>query len=98
MLAVAVHEQHCAKAGMVQPRHQGGFLAEIARQRHHLHVERISGKRARDRQRIVGAAVVDIDHLAGKAVTGLQRAGEAGQPLVQHGEPGRLVVQRHDNR
>ncbi len=40
MLAVAVHEQHRAAPGMVEPRHQGGFLAEIARQRHHLNVER----------------------------------------------------------
>ena len=68
MLAVAVHEQHRAAPGMVQPRHQRGFLAEIARQRHHLDVERVGGKRARDRQRVVGAAVVDIDHFAGKAV------------------------------
>ena len=71
MLAVAVHEQQRAAAGMVQPRHQRGLLAEIARQRHHLDVERVGGKRARDRQRVVGAAVVDIDHFAGKAVTRL---------------------------
>ena len=43
MLAVAVHEHHGAAAGMVEPGHQGGFLAEIARQRHHLHVERVGG-------------------------------------------------------
>jgi len=30
MLTVAVHEQHCAAPGMVQSRHQRGFLAEIA--------------------------------------------------------------------
>ena len=49
VLAVAVHEQHRAAAGMVQPRHQGCFLAEIARQRHHLDVKCVGGKSARDR-------------------------------------------------
>ena len=68
MLAVAVHEQHRAAPGMVQPRHQGGFLAEIARQRHHLNVERIGLESARDGERGVGAAVIDIDDLAGKPV------------------------------
>jgi hypothetical protein len=29
---------------MVEPGHQGGFLAEIARKRHHLHIERGSGR------------------------------------------------------
>ncbi len=70
MLAVAVHEQHRAAAGMVEAGHQRGLLAEIARQRHHLEVERVGGQAARDRQRVVGAAVVDIDHFAGEAVTG----------------------------
>ena len=48
MLAVAVHEQHRAAPRMVEPRHQGGFLAEIARQRHHLNVERVGLQGARD--------------------------------------------------
>ena len=82
MLAVAVHEQHRAAPGMVQPRHQRGFLAEIARQRHHLDVERVGGKRARDRKRGVGAAVVDIDHFAGEAVA-LPAASWRGRPAAR---------------
>ena len=39
VLAVAVHEQHGAAPGVVEARHQRGFLAEIARQRNHLNVE-----------------------------------------------------------
>jgi hypothetical protein len=31
MLAIAVHEQDSAAGGMIQPRHQRGLLAEIAR-------------------------------------------------------------------
>jgi hypothetical protein len=98
MLAVAVHEQHRAAPRMVQPRHQRGFLAEIARQRHHLNVERLGAKPARDGERRVGAAVVDIDDLAGKAVALPQRFGEAAKPLVQKRQPGRLVVHGYDDR
>jgi hypothetical protein len=61
MLAVAVHEQHGAAPGMVESGHQGGFLAEIARQRHHLDVERIGGKPARDASGASAAAVIDVD-------------------------------------
>ena len=98
VLAVAVHEQHRAAAGMVQSRHQGCFLAEIARQRHHLDVEPVGGKPAGDAERGVGAAVVDIDHLAGEAVALPQRFRQRAKPLVQQGQPGRLVVQGDDDR
>ena len=94
MLTVAVHEQHGAAPGMVQSRHQGGFLAEIARQRHHLNVERIGGKPARDAERRVRAAVIDIDDLAGEAVALPQRLCPSAKPLVQKCQPGGLVVQR----
>ena len=45
MLAVAIHEQHGAETGMVETGEQSGFLAEIARQRDHLDVERHGGQR-----------------------------------------------------
>ena len=45
MLAVAVHEQHGAEPGMVEAGEQGRLLAEIARQRHHLDIERIGRQR-----------------------------------------------------
>ena len=47
MLAVAVHEQHGAAPGVIEARHQRRFLAEIARQRHHLDVERFGAKALR---------------------------------------------------
>ena len=46
MLAVAVHEQHRAEAGVVEAGQQRRLLAEIARQRDHLHVERFGRQRA----------------------------------------------------
>jgi hypothetical protein len=98
MLAVAVHEQHRAAPGVVQPRHQGGFLAEIARQRHYLDIEHVGGKPARDIERAVGAAVVDVHHLASQPVTLAQLAGQLAKPRVQRGKPGGLVIHRHDDR
>ena len=98
MLAVAIHEQHGATPGVVEPRHQRGLLAEIARQRHHLNVERLGGKFACDAERGVGAAVIDIDHLAGEAVAVLQRFCQFAEPGVQRGESGGLIIQRHDDR
>ena len=46
-----------------------------------------AGKRARDRQRVVAAAVVDIDHFAGEAVACLQRAGEAASRSCSTASP-----------
>ena len=98
MLAVAVHEQHGAPPCMVQPRHQGRFLAEIARQRHHLHVERIRCEAIGNCERRIGAAVVDIDDLAGKAVAPPEHARQIHDPLMQSREPRRLVINRNDDR
>ncbi len=98
MLAVAVHEQHRAAAGMVQSGHQRGFLAEIARQRHDLDIEPIGCEGARDAERCIRAAVVDIDDFAAKAVTLSQRLCQPAEPLVQQRKPGRLVVRGHDDR
>jgi hypothetical protein len=98
MLAVAVHEQHRAAPGVVQAGHERGLLAEIARQRHHLNIERIGGKGACDREGGVGAAVVDINDLAAKAVAPAKRRCQFAEPLMQRCQPGRLVVQRHDDR
>ena len=98
MLAVAVHEQHRAEPGMVQPRHQRRFLAEIARQRHHLDVEPVGAKPARDVERRVGAAVIDIDDLAAEAVALPQRLRQRAEPLVQKGQPGCLIIEGDDDR
>jgi hypothetical protein len=83
---------------MVEPRHQRRFLAEIARQRHYLNIERMGGKAVGDRERRIGRAVVDIDDLAGKAVALPQRACEIAEALMQRRKTRRLVVNRHDDR
>ncbi len=83
---------------MVQPRHQGGLLAEIAGQRHHLNIERIGGKPARNAERRVGAAIVDIDDLAGQRVAPPQRLCRFANSLVQKCQPGRLVVHGYHDR
>ena len=64
MLAVAVHEQDSAAPCMIKAGHQRGFLAEIARQRNHLDIERIGIKPARYGERVIGTAVIDIHDLA----------------------------------
>src|SRR2546423_8289663 len=97
MLTIAVHEQDGAARGMVQSRHQSGFLAEIARQRNHLDIERIGRKPARDGEGGISAAVIDIDDLAVKPVALPQSLGQTAQTFMQKREPGRLVVQRNDN-
>ena len=97
MLTIAVHEQDGPATGMVQSRHQSGFLAEIARQRNHLNVERIGRKPARDGEGGIGAAVIDIDDLAVKPVILSQGLCQPAQTFMQERKPGRLVVQRNDN-
>ena len=79
MLAVAVDEQHGAEPGVIEAGEQRRLLAEIARQRHDLHIERRGRQRAGDRKRIVAAAVVDIDHLAGEPALGAERARHLGE-------------------
>ena len=61
MLAVAVDEQHGAEPGVIEAGEQGRLLAEIARQRDDLDVERPGRQRAGDAAGCVAAAVVDID-------------------------------------
>ena len=99
MLAVAVHEQHGAEAGMVEAGEQRGLLAEIARQRDHLDVERVGRQRARDRQRVVAAAVVDIDDL-GREPPAFLAAGRRSSAMraCKRGKPGGLVEDRDDDR
>jgi hypothetical protein len=98
MLAVAIHEQERAVARVVEAGEQRGLLAEIARQRHHLHVEDIGGQCARDRQGIVRAAVVDIDDLAGKLARLPQSRRDLGEPRVQVAQVFAFVEHRHDQR
>jgi hypothetical protein len=83
---------------VIQSRHQRGFLAEITRQRHHLDIERIGRKPARDGERRVGAAVIDIDHLAIEAIAVPERSCQVAEPLMQKRKPGRLVIDGHDDR
>ena len=98
MLAVAVDEHHGAEPGVVEAGQQRRFLAEIARQRHHLHVEPVGRKGARDGERVVGAAVVHIDDFAGERACPLQILRDVGEPRMQAFEAGALVVERNNDR
>ena len=83
MLAVAVDEDHGAEPRVIEAGEQRRLFAEVARQRHHLHVERARRQRPRNRKRIVAAAVVDIDHFTGKSAVGAKRPRNLDQPGVQ---------------
>ena len=98
MLAVAVDEQNRAEPGMIEAGEQRRLLAEIARQRDHLHVERVRRQGAGDGQRVVAAAVVDIDHFAGQRALGAESARDFDEPRVQTRERGRFVVERNHDR
>ena len=98
MLAVAVHEQHGAEPGMVEAGEQSGLLAEIARQRDHLDVERIGDERTGDLGGAVAAAVVDIDDFGREIALDLEPARHLGDALVQGGKPLGLVEHRHHDR
>ena len=98
MLAVAVHEQQRAALRVIQARHQGGFLAEIARQRNHLHVQCDGGKRAGEVERVIGAAVIDINDFAGEAEALPQLYRKRTETFVQLLEPGGFVVNGDDDR
>ena len=87
MLAVAVHEQHGAEPGMIEAGEQRRLLAEIARQRDDLDVERHRrGSACGDLAGVVAAAVVDVDDLAGEPALDLEHARHLGDALVQGGE------------
>ena len=64
MLTVAVDEQDGVEPGVVEAGEQSRLLAEIARQRDDLHVERRRRRAMGDRESVVAAAGVDVDHLA----------------------------------
>ena len=98
VLAVAVDEQRGAEPGVIEAGHQRRLLAEVARQRKHLHVECFRRQRAGDREAVVAAAVVDVDHLAGEAALLAQPPRHRGEPLVETREAGGLVVDRHHDR
>ena len=98
MLAVAVHEQHGAEPGMVETGEQGRLLAEIARQRDHLDIERIGRQRIGDTVGGIGAAVIDINDFGAQVALDLEPARHFGNALVQGGEALGLVEYRHDDR
>ena len=98
MLAVAVHEQDGAEAGVIEARRQRRLLAEIARQRDHLEIDRGGRQRPRDRQRGVAAAVVHIHDLDHEPVGRAQAPRHLDDAAMQGIEPGRLVVDRNHDR
>jgi hypothetical protein len=98
MLTVAVDEQHRAAASMIEPGQQRRLLAEIARQRNHLHVNCGRRKLARNGERAIATAVVDIDRLAGKRAGFTKPLCHLYEPRVQAFKRRRLVVERHYDR
>ena len=98
MLAVAIHEQHGAEPRMIETRQQRRLLAEIARQRHDLDVERLGRQGVRHGQTVVAAAVIDIDHLGRKTALLPQLAGDLGELRVKLRKADALVEHRHDDR
>jgi hypothetical protein len=98
MLSVAVHEQHCARRGVIEPRQERGFLAEISRQRNNLDVERNRGERSGDVASVVAAAIVDIHDFDIEPASGLLIARDLGDTFMQGRQPFSLVEQRHDDR
>ncbi len=86
MLAVGIHEQHGAEAGMIEAGEQRGLLAEIARQRDHLDVDRLRRQRQRRRERRIAAAVVHIDDLAGEPALGGEPGGDLADARMQGGQ------------
>jgi hypothetical protein len=98
MLAVAVHEQHGAAPRVIEAGGERRLLAKIARQRDDLHVKRIGRQAARNRERIVAAAVVDVDDFDQKPALLREHARGVAQLLVQACEAAGLIVERNDNR
>ena len=98
MLAVAVDEQGRAEPRVIEAGHQRRLLAEVARQRERLHVERLGRQPTRHREAVVAAAVVDVDRLAGEAVLLAQPPRHRNKLVVEAREAGALVVHRHHDR
>ena len=97
MLSIAVDEQHGAEPGVIEAGEQRRLLAEIARQRQQLNIERRGRQLVSDRKRIVAAAVVDIDHLAGQPVLGIERARHLGEFGMEPRQRSRFVMDGNDD-
>ena len=98
MLTVAIHEQHGAEPRMIEARHQRRLLAEVARQRHDLDVQRLGRQGLRHGQAVVAAAVIDIDHFGRKTARLAELPRDLDQAIVKPRQADALVVHRHDDR
>ena len=98
MLAVAVDEHHRAEPGVIEAGKECRFLAEIARQGHHLDIEARGRQRARDRESAIAAAVVDIDYLAGERALSFQVMCDFRQLGMQALKAQGLIVEWHHDR
>src|SRR6185312_10496180 len=72
VLAVSIHEEDGTRTGMIQAGEQGGFLAEIARKRDDLNVERHRGQGFCDVAGTVVTTVVYINYLDAQSAFGLE--------------------------
>ena len=97
MLSIAVDEQHRAEPGVIEAGEQRRLLAEIARQRDQLNIERRGRQLVSDGKRIVAAAIVDIDHFAGEPVLGIERARHLGERGMEPRQRRRFVMHGNDH-
>src|SRR5262249_46223257 len=95
MLAIAVDEQHGAAARMIEAGEQRRLLAEIARQRNHLHVKRRRRQFAGNGKRAVTTAVIDVDDFTGQRACHGEALRHLDEPRVHTCERCRLVIKRH---
>ena len=99
MLTVTVHEQHGAEPGVIEAGQQRSLLAEITRQRNHLDIERVGREPARNRQRVIPAAIVDINDFSDQPPAVAQRSRNLNDAGVQPGQvPGLVVDRDHDGQ
>ena len=71
------------------------LLAEVARQRNNLDIERVGSKPARNRQRLIPAAIVDVDDFSDQPPAVAQRSRNLDDAGVQPRQVPGLVVDRH---
>src|SRR5262249_1676166 len=76
---------------------EGGFLAEIPRQRHDLYIDRDGEQGSRDVAGAVAAPVIDVYEFQVQAAFDLQVACDLGNALMQAGQAFGLIEKGYDD-
>ena len=98
VLAVAIHEKHGAEPRVIETGEKRGLLAEIARQRDDLNIERQRRQAIGYITGAVVAPVVDVNNFKVQPALVLQEARNLRNAFMQDGQAFGLVEQGHDNR